>query len=201
MAEELAGYGYFEICGVVFALLYVLLAIREYRVCWIAAIVSSLAYIPTFYIARLYTETVLQLFFIATSLYGWFAWGKKKNQEINKNNIPVVLKISVWPLLRHIKLIFLSVIISGITGLILSEFSNASFPYIDAAITVFSIGTTWLQARKILENWVYWIVIDSLAVMVYIKKGLLLTSGLYGLYVILALGGLIEWKKHYNNNI
>ena len=190
MSEELAGYGIFEITGVIFAFIYIFLAIKEKRSCWIAAIISSLAYVPTFYVSRLYTESVLQLFFVVISMYAWVTWRKdSKNREI------IICK---WGFKSHLKIILVSLGTSVLLGVILKTYTNASFPFTDSAITVFSISTTFLQSKKVLHNWLYWVAIDSVAVIVYILKYLYLTAGLYAVYTMLAVKGYMEWKKSFN---
>ena len=183
----MASFGAYEIVGVVFAILNVLLAIKEYRSCWIAAIISCLAYVPTFYFARLYTEVVLQFFFIALAIVGWINWRKENNSK--------VLNISSFDSSQHFYAISISLSFAVAFGMFLTLYSNASFPFIDSIVTCFSITTAYMQAKKILENWIYWILIDSLALVMYIKKGMMLTAGLYGLYLILASIGYLEWKK------
>jgi nicotinamide mononucleotide transporter len=191
MSEEIASYGYFEIAGVVFAIISVVLAIKEKRLCWIAAIISSIAYVPTFYLAKLYTEIILQGFFIVVSVIGWMNWGEKDG--------PKALRISVWKPVSHLKAVLISTFFACLAGLALKYYSNASFPFTDSAITVFSITTSFMQARKILENWIYWIIIDAVAIGVYLQKALILTAGLYGLYLFLAAAGYREWKLLKNH--
>jgi len=176
-----------ERLAVALALLYVFLAIKQLRSCWIASILSSATYIPIFAQARLYTEACLQLFFIAVSYYGWRQWRAAPSPE------PV--EIFTMSAGQQLKAIVLTGLIGAALGLCLRAASNASLPFIDSQITCFSITATYLQARKYLENWIYWVVIDLIAACVYLLKELYLTAGLYALFVVLAWCGLRQWRR------
>ena len=170
------------------ALLYVFLAAYENIWCWLFALLSTAFYYVVCLQSKLYLETVLQVFYFAMGIYGWYQWKhKSKGQEER----PVVS----FSLRQNLPLIFLGAFISPIIGFVFFKFTNASQPWLDAAITTFSLIATWMVAKKILENWIFWIVIDALAILLYARKQLYLTSLLYFLYTAISVYGYFKWKK------
>ena len=180
-----------ESAAALLALAYVLLAIKEDRKCWYAAILSSTLYIAVFYDARLYLEAGLQIFFIVLAFLGLKKWQSRIAKQESK--------IHYISLKKHLTLIALTTSISICLGFIIAQNTNADLPYLDALITCFSVMTTYLVAEKIIENWLYWIVIDTVACLVYFYKGLNLTAILFFLYTILAIRGYQKWQKVLND--
>lgn len=178
-----------EWLGVLLALLYLILAIYEKRLCWLAAILSSICYIVVFAQSELYTESALQIFFIILAVRGFYYWDYSK---ANAN----VLQIKNLEIHNHLFGIATTLLFSLLLGYTVSIYSSASYIYVDSAITCFSIYTTWLTTEKYLENWLYWIVIDVIAAYLYFVKGLYPTAILFVLYTILAVVGYLKWKKN-----
>jgi nicotinamide mononucleotide transporter len=180
-----------EAAGVLFSVLYLVLAIRENLWCWPAAFLSSVLTIVVMFGARLYAEAALNVFYAAMAVYGWFQWrygGRRAGGE---------LPISVWPLGLHALAVGGSVVLSAMLGWLLSRYTVAAFPYFDAFVTVASIVTTYMVARKILENWLYWLVVDSLAMYLYWQRGLYLYVALFALYLVLVVIGLVRWHRDW----
>jgi nicotinamide mononucleotide transporter len=181
-----------EAAGVLFSVLYLVLAIRESLWCWPAAFVSSVLTIAVMYGARLYSEAALNVFYAAMAVYGWYQWrygGRKRGAP--------ALPIGVWPLRSHAIAAGGSLGASVIVGWIMSRQTDAAFPYLDAFVTVSSLVTTYMVARKILENWIYWLVIDSLSLYVYWQRELNLYVGLFALYLVLVVIGLVRWHRDW----
>ena len=80
-------------------------------------------------------------------------------------------------------------------GVFAHLYSTQALPYLDAFITAFSIIATWMTAKKVIQNWIFWVVIDALAIYLYASRSFYLISGLYGLYTILSISGYFQWKK------
>ena len=179
-----------ESAAALLALAYVLLAIKEDRKCWYAAILSSTLYIAVFYDARLYLEAGLQIFFIVLAFLGLKKWQSRIAKQESK--------IHYISLKKHLTLIALTTSISICFGFIIAQNTNADLPYLDALITCFSVMTTYLVAEKIIENWLYWIVIDVLSIFVNFHKGLYLFAILFFIYTIVAVIGYFNWKKEMN---
>ena len=177
-----------EVIAVIAAILYLLFAIRENIVCWFFAAISTAIYVWLFIEAKLYMESVLNGFYLIMAGYGYYVWNSGRRDGGNK---PVV----VWPLETHLKAITVIITVSVANGYLLSAFSDAAFPYIDSLTTWFAIWSTFLVARKVLENWWYWLVIDSASVIIYWSRDLQLTSVLFVVYVCMIPIGLYSWNK------
>lgn len=177
-----------EIVAVVAAVLYLLLAIRQNILCWLFAAISTAIYIKLFLDAKLYMESVLNFFYLAMAAYGWYSW---RSGRTNSSEKPVV----TWAMAKHLPAIALLMVVSLINGVILERATDAAFPYIDSLTTWFAIWATFLVAQKVLENWWYWLVIDSVSIAIYWSRDLQLTSLLFGIYVIMIPFGLWQWTR------
>ena len=181
-----------EAAGVLFSVLYLVLAIRESLWCWPAAFLSSVLTIVVMFGARLYSEAALNVFYAAMAVFGWYQWrygGRVQGAP--------ELRISVWPLRAHVLAIGGSFALAGVIGWLMSRYTAAAFPYFDAFVTVSSVVTTYMVARKILENWLYWLVIDSLSAWLYWQRELYLYVGLFTLYLVLVVIGLVRWHRDW----
>jgi nicotinamide mononucleotide transporter len=182
-----------EIIAVVAAILYLLLAIREIIWCWAFAGISTAIYVYLFFGAQLYMESALNVFYFAMAVYGWSVWyrGRTDGHE---------LPVTTWPLAVHAWAILIIVIASGTSGYVLDNFTDAEFPYVDSLTTWSAIWTTFLVARKVLENWWYWLVIDVASIFIYWSRDLELTALLFVVYVIMIPFGLISWTRSWRDS-
>lgn len=180
-----------ELAAVVTAILYVVLASYKSILCWAAAIVSTILYFILCWQGKLYAESGLQVFYLLMAIYGWINW--KQNQ--NKSEI----KIVKWPIKWHMINLLASAVATIGLGIALKTYTQASLPFLDSFTTVFSIVATFMVIKRVLENWVYWIVIDAAAIYLYASRGFVLSSFLFGLYVILAAFGLFKWYQTYKS--
>jgi nicotinamide mononucleotide transporter len=174
-----------ELAAVVLAIAYLLLAIRQNIACWAAAIASAAIYTALMFEARLYMETLLQLFYIGMAVYGWASWRQAGE---------ATLRVSSWPLAFHLMPMLLIALLTFGSGALLSGFSDAASPYLDSFTTWGAMVTTWMVARKVLQNWHYWFVIDSVSVYLYVSRDLLLTAALFLLYLALIVVGYRQWR-------
>lgn len=200
-----------EWLAVITSLLYVVLAARQNIWCWPAALVSTTIYTVIFYDVYLWMDSLLQVYYIGMAIFGWYSWRQKSttsdqggnsnttNTENLSNQLPVQLHIQSWPLITHIKAILILTGISLVIGWLMASLTPADFPYLDALTTVFAVFTTYLVARKILENWLYWIAIDALSIYLYLAKGLQPTAVLFILYTFIAIFGFLQWNKFYQS--
>lgn len=180
-----------EIFGVIFSVLYLLLASRESIYCWLMGMLSSIIYGYIFIDAKLYFETILQVFYFGMAIYGWYSWRKKDSGK--------TVSVTRMSGFLHGIILIPGLMLAISLGWFATDFTDASYPYLDAFTTVFGILTTWLVARKKLENWVYWFVIDGLSLYLYMKKELYLTSLLFVFYLVMCVIGYINWRKHMLN--
>jgi nicotinamide mononucleotide transporter len=181
-----------EAAGVFLGVLYLVLAIRESLWCWPAAFLSSVLTIVVMFEARLYSEAALNVFYAAMAIYGWYQW-----RYGGRGQGAPALPISRWPLKAHAFAIGGSVLLSAVIGWFMSRHTVAAFPYLDAFVTVSSIVTTYMVARKILENWLYWLVVDSLSLYLYLERELFLYVGLFALYLVLVVLGWVRWHRDW----
>ena len=180
--------GWLEPAATVLALVYVVLAIRERRACFAAAAISAALYVIIFWRASLLMESALQWVYIGVAFYGWRQWGQDDSASS--------LEVSTKPWRWHAQAIAAIALIAGVSGWLLTRYTHAALPFVDAATTVAALLATWMVARKILENWLYWIVIDLVSIYLYLSRGLELTAGLFAGYVVLAAVGYWQWRKH-----
>ena len=183
-----------EILAVVLALLYLILAIRQNILCWLCAAISTLIYVFVFFEAKLYMESLLNVFYFLMAIYGWYSWSAKKGY-------PTGINITVWSLRIHIFAIILIILISIISGYYLTIYSDASYPYLDSMTTFFSIWATYLVALKVLENWWYWLIIDLFSMVIYWSRELEATAILFMVYILLIPFGMASWKRSYNKQM
>ena len=181
-----------EATAVLFSILYLVLAIRESLWCWPAAFVSSVLTLFVVFGARLYPEVALNVYYAAMAVYGWYQWhygGRRQGAA--------QLPIGVWPLKMHALAIGGSIALAAVIGLPLSRHTQAAFPFLDAFLAVSSVVITYMVARKVLENWLYWLVVDSLWLYVYWQRELYLFVGLFALYLVLVVIGLVRWHRDW----
>jgi nicotinamide mononucleotide transporter len=184
-----------ELIAVVASLLYVVLAAKGSIWCWPAAILSTVLYTVIFYDVYLWMDSALQLYYLLMAVYGWFCW--HKNIPSNTQTYSNRLLYSQWTLQRHSSIIVLLTLVSLILGWIMATYTPAHFPYLDSATTVFAVFATYLITQKVLENWLYFIVIDLVSIYLYVEKDLIPTAALFGSFVILAAYGYWQWRKQY----
>lgn len=192
VALEIQQLSQLEAAGVFFSVLYLVLAIRESLWCWPAAFLSSVLTIVVMFGARLYSEAALNIFYAAMAVYGWYQW-RYGGKASGAGELP----IGVWPLKVHAAAIGGSIAMSAVIGWLMSRYTEAAFPYLDAFVTVSSVVTTYMVARKILENWLYWLVVDSLSLYLYWQRDLNLYVALFALYLVLVVLGLIRWHRDW----
>ena len=176
--------------AVIFSLAYVILAAKENIWCWLFGLISVVLYFFFFKSLRLYSDTSLQVFYMIMSVYGFFNWRRNAKNEMEP--IPIVS----WPLQNHLLAVAIGVVLVLFLGWFWKQF-DASLPYIDAFTSAFAIIATCMVVWKVLENWLYWIVIDIVCVGVYMYKEAWLTAGLFAVYCVIAVVGWREWKRKW----
>ena len=176
-----------EVLAVVLAIAYLVLAIRQNIWCWAAAAVSTLLYLWIMYASKLYMESALQVFYLAMAVYGWQQWrhGGAQGGE---------LAVTTWPLRYHALAIGSVLLLVWISGDLLARYSDAALPHLDSFTTWGAIVATFMVARKILENWLYWFVIDAVSIALYLGRDLYLTAGLFAAYLVMIVIGYRSWR-------
>ncbi len=190
LVEAAVSFGWIQWLAFFFNILYVVLAVRENRWCWVFGFVGVALLLVLYFEARLYSDVLLQLFYLVMSVYGWISWSEKSEG----NGVPIVTKGPV----SHLYYLITGIIGTFLLGFIFSHL-QAAVPYIDAFTSAFAVIATFLVARKILENWIYWIVIDTVCVVVYVIRDLPLIALLFAIYTILAVVGFIQWSRKFRH--
>ena len=179
-----------ESVAVLFSVFYVILAAKENILCWWASAISVILYIYICFSAQLYAETGLQVFYLFMAFYGYYHWNKKKQS----------LQIIEWSISKHLFILAIGAILTFLMGFYFSTYTNSKMPIVDSFTTVFSVFATYMVAKKILGNWLYWIVIDAVSVYLYFSRDLHLTSLLFIAYTIIAIFGYFSWMKKMKRN-
>ena len=182
-----------ESLAVVTAIMYLILAAKEDVRCWYAGLISSILYFYIMLQAGLLMEGGLQIFYVFMAVYGWTQWKDTNNKTSS-------LKISSWNKTTHLIIISFVITLSLISGIFLEKFTNAALPFLDALTTWGAIASTYMVAKKIIENWFYWFVIDSISIYLFISRELFLTAFLFLIYLVIIIYGYRSWKKLLKNS-
>ena len=179
-----------EIVAVAFGLVSVYLASRQRIASWPTAIVNVGIFFVLFWRARLYADSVLQLVYLALSVYGWWAWlhGGAAHERLRVSRATRRLWLAGTPV----------VLAAGIAlGAALDRYTDSPVPYFDALLTSASLAAQWMMTRKILENWLVWIVADIVYVPMFVFRGLPFTAGQYLVFLVLAVIGYVGWRRSW----
>jgi len=167
-------------------LVYVLLLMKEHIACWFFGILGSAISIYLFYTTKLYSESILYLFYVIAGIYGWYNWSKPREKE---------LSIVVWPLLKSIIAFCFGGSVAVLLGWYFSRHSDAESPWFDATTTGFSFLATYLETQKVLSAWVYWIMINAGSAVLYAQKDLNVYAAQMAVFSVMSVLGFLAWKK------
>lgn len=177
-----------EIIAVLLGIMNIVLIIRRSVWNFPVAIVMVALYFVIFRDAKLYSDAGLQIFFAVVNMYGWWSWTRNKADS----GTVVVRRI---PKTGYALWILGSVAAIWGWGAVMHAETDASYPYWDASVAMLSVAGQILMARRFVENWHFWIVVNLISIPLYAMKELYLTAGLYSVFLVLAIAGLIEWRK------
>ncbi|WP_376691802.1 nicotinamide riboside transporter PnuC [Wenzhouxiangella sp. EGI_FJ10409] len=184
---EMSGW---ELAAVLLAVTYLLLAVRQNRWCWVAAFVSTAIFTVLFWQVQLLMQSALNGYYMAMAVYGWWHWQHGSGSE---GSLPVTR----WSLPRHLLTLGAIGLCTLISGYLLARHSEAAWPYLDSFVTWGAVITTFMVARKVLENWAYWMVINSLAIWLFLDRGMALTATLHAAYLVISVFGWVSWHRDY----
>ena len=176
-----------ELLAVAFGIAYVILATKESLWTWLFAFLGTLIYTILFWEGALVSSSLLNFYYMIMAIYGFILWRGGKDEE--------ELEVSSYKLHNHIEIITTGVFLSLVIGYLSDTYTQAHFAYLDSSVLIFSVIATWMLANKILENWLYWIVIDAVAIFLYFKSEYYATVVLFILYIILSFWGYYSWRK------
>ncbi|ADN75802.1 nicotinamide mononucleotide transporter PnuC [Ferrimonas balearica DSM 9799] len=186
-AHALSGW---EAVAVLLAIAYLLLAMRRSLWCWPAAAASTLIYTVLFWKVALLMESVLNVYYLAMAAYGYWQWrfGGQRG-----DGLPLVR----WSASTHLAVILATGMVALGVGYLMDNHTHADMAYLDAMTTCFAVVTTVMVARKVVENWLYWVVIDFASIYLYLAKGFYLTAALFVFYVGMATVAYFQWRSQY----
>ena len=187
MAQWLSEH-WFELLAAAISAVDVWLATRRSMISWPVTILASALYLEQFRESRLYSDMLLQGVFVAFAVYGWWHWhrGLKADGSV---------RVETPGLAALARDAAIGIIGSVLLGYWMMRHTDASLPWLDAALSSFSLVGTWWAARKYIANWWLWIVVDVVYVGEYLVKHLILTAVLYAVFVLLAMLGLRDWHR------
>jgi nicotinamide mononucleotide transporter len=183
---------YIEVLATISGLLYVIYTIRENNLLWLFGIISSGLFVFVFYSSGIFAYATLYIYYVLIGIYGWYNWsrkipdmeGRQGNIVIRRGSVAVIFSCLAISILLAVPLYF-----------ILKEYTDSDIALLDAILTSSGMVATWMLTQKIIEQWLFWIVIDLLSFGVMILKGLYPSSLLFLAYTFLAVKGYFEWKK------
>nr|WP_238786886.1 nicotinamide riboside transporter PnuC [Ferrimonas lipolytica] len=177
-----------EAVAVVLAIAYLLLAMKQSLWCWAAAAISTTIYIVLFWHVSLLMESALSIFYLVMAAVGFYQWRFGGNRG---EGTPLIR----WSVNKHLSVIGTTALLGIGLGYVMATQTSADFAYLDAQTTCFAVVGTWMLAKKVVENWLYWVVIDLVSIYLYFNKGLMLTSALFVAYVVLAYIAYRQWQQ------
>ncbi|MGE0078687.1 MAG: nicotinamide riboside transporter PnuC [Bacteroidales bacterium] len=186
---------YIELIGTIAGLIYLYLEIKQNFWLWPLGFITSAFYVYIFYVSKFYADMGLQVYYLIVSVYGLYHWlygGKREKMD----SLPVTCitkKLVLW-------LSLVTVVLFFAIEYILEQYTDSPIPIGDAFTTALSITATWMLARKIIEHWWLWVIINSVSLGLYIYKGLYPTSVLFVFYTTMSVVGYYQWRKVMSTN-
>lgn len=187
-----------ELTAMVMSLAYVFLAARGSIWCWPAAFISTTLYTYIFFDVMLLMDSALNAYYLFMAIYGFWQWSHPSSGQ---DTIPEQLPIVKWRKTTHMKICASLAVVSILLGYLVSNYTPAHFPYLDTTTTVFAVFATYLVTQKVLENWLYWVVIDFVSIYLYVEKQLVPTTVLFVIFVFMAVYGYFHWSKLYRQQL
>jgi nicotinamide mononucleotide transporter len=189
---------HFEIICAITSLIYLYFSVKQNIWLWPLGIISSVYSVLVFYHSQLYADMSLNVYYIIVSFYGWFYWWTRKDNTAHDSIKIFTLSFANWVEYLSVALV-LSLSFAGILIHIPQKLglTPSSIPWMDASLTAGSAVATWMLARKVLEQWLWWVVIDAISVGVLIYKNLYIMAGLFVVYTIMAVVGYIKWRNDW----
>lgn len=183
-----------QILGIVLGLLYLWLEYKADIRLWIVGLLMPLVHGTLYFVAGLYADASMQVYYVLAGVYGWIVWRNAPKKQESP------LRITHTPL--HSILPLFGVYAAAHAGLywLLTEFTNSTVPFWDSFTTALCIVALWMLSRKYVEQWLVWLVVDIVSVGLYLYKDIPYTAGLYALYSALAIAGYMRWRKQIESS-
>jgi nicotinamide mononucleotide transporter len=186
--EQLRAMSLWEVTAALLSLAYLLLAVRRNLLCWLCAFLGTSIYVVVFAVGKVYMQVVLNVFYLGMAVYGFIDWKRGRSESGD-------VRIESWSLNRHVVVALLVIIATLLNGWALTRWTEAHAPYLDSFVTWGSIVTTWMVARRIIENWLYWIVFDAAGAWLVYGQHMLPTTMLFIIYLGIVVRGYFVWRR------
>jgi nicotinamide mononucleotide transporter len=180
-----------EFVSVATGIVYVLLVVRQSRWCWVFGAVSSGILVVLAAEARLPMQAALQGAYVLMAIYGFWRWSRTSRSAGAAGSAS---RIVAWPARKHLVSCAAIAVVALLLGPQVSAFTGSAWPRLDLAVMAGGLLTTWMVARLLLENWLYWIVIDAVSIFLYAAQGLAFVAMLYGAYLVISVSGYFSWR-------
>ena len=187
LQQQLAEASGAELVAVALGVAYIVLAIRRRRACWLAGGLSTAIYAVVFLQAALYLQSMLQVAYVALSVYGWRQWSAAAGGD--------AVEPRRWPARRHAQAALAVLAATLVTAPVLAQSTDAAAPWADALGTFASVAATWMMAQRISEHWLWWIVIDLGLALLFLSQELVFTAVLYAGFAVMAGAGFVSWRR------
>ena len=180
-----------EILATLFGLCYIVLLIQEKILCWLFGIAGSLLSVYLFIATKLYSEAFLYSYYVVMGAWGWIHWARRERAHDNP--------VTRYRAQDHLLVIAVAALGALALGSFFAHASDAQRPYIDAFTTSFSFAATYMQVKKVLENWYYWIVLNGVSIWLYMDRSLDIYAMLIFVYAGLSILGLYQWLRAWDS--
>jgi len=181
---------YTEVLGTLFSFVYLYFSIKQNIWLWPLGIISSAIYAWVFFDSHFYADMGLQFYYVVISIYGWYYWHFGQTEQTGKQLKVQFIEKKLW-----FYLLLVTILLFLLISQVLIRFTDSEIPYWDAFTTAASITATWMLAKKYIEHWLIWIVVDLISSGLYFYKELYFTILLYLVYTVMAVIGYMQWKK------
>ena len=179
-----------DILTTVLGLIYIWLEYRASIALWFVGVIMPALDVWLYWSHGLYGDAGMAVYYTLAAVYGFYAWKFKKTRKL-KQSLPIIH----LPRRQYLPATLFFFFAWGATYYILVTWTNSTVPLLDSFTNALSFVGMWALARKYLEQWLFWIVVDAVCCFLYIQKGIPFKAGLYGLYVVIAIAGYYKWKQ------
>ena len=179
-----------DILTTVLGLIYIWLEYRASIALWFVGIIMPALDVWLYWSHGLYGDAGMAVYYTLAAVYGFYIWKFKKTRKL-KQSLPIIH----LPRRQYLPATLFFFFAWGATYYILVTWTNSTVPLLDSFTNALSFVGMWALARKYLEQWFFWIVVDAVCCFLYIQKGIPFKAGLYGLYVVIAIAGYYKWKQ------
>lgn len=185
-----------DILTTVLGLIYIWLEYRASIALWIVGVIMPALDIFLYWSHGLFGDAGLAAYYTLAAFYGYMVWkfGKKSGQTDNQE-----MPITHFPMRQVVPVLAFFLVAWGVTYYVLDTWTNSTVPLLDSFTNALSFVGLWALARKYLEQWLFWMVVDVISCMLYVQKGIPFKALLYGLYVVIAVMGWFKWRKMMNS--